>query len=844
MDQLEAHKNADPNDFSKDSEFLEICENTPAINKNHLSETSPEKLTTQEIVDCVLPPQEHLSEENLQLATDILSSPQETREPKETDIISLPGGTKVDISEIPSLDLFFDFDRAPNLSEQKNPYWKAEFIKRNWNHFKDQIKIVKEPSQLDNSKPETDRGRTKPTHAPRPKQITNATLGALNAGPSLENFWKEQNLPRIKKKTGHPLAKLAARKSATPRSGPINLSELWGSTDTSEIAYQRMLSNSLKKKKKKEKAKRQAEIQEFSDSDSNESSNENESLSSPGSQQKAQPSEIVPTESTQLPQAKTPEPLETQNAPVSSNQNASVLTTPNLQQEESDDDQLTAGQKIFEYRNNLINGMIETLALKARGTVEIPDEIISAFRKNVDYIFGSVITQPPAACRCAHIEQKMVGINEKLDTLLSRPVGVSEITIERLTRQCETLTTTVNEHFTALKTNPHTTPQTTPQAKSNSAELSDASIPSLETVPTQEISSHANVSPSLKLTLKQWVSERVSLSESKLKELSSDCKHELKLAMSRLSEDSIFKTTRYPLCYMQPDTICNKNFIPSAYRCLHEDLLIFLQDYERVNLEQPNLLQTSLGKAVKKLITDRDMKPRMRVIGRVQNILLNTRLLNAKLMFPTLLSKTELICLLSNMNYHANFLYNAIGIDAEQAKFTTATGDLIDKLMEDENVTFRTLFNMLRDIIPSDLRMDPGYKPQQNGEPWFFDDFISSDIQTKNQFRQVDRNRFGCLDSKPPVETPEPTAELERLPSKQASKTEATRTNLATGTTSKASAIDNYEIDHRNEQNSLNSSQDFLDYADRMSPISSIGQEEEDQENHGDLYDGFPPEFM
>ena len=115
--------------------------------------------------------------------------------------------------------------------------------------------------------------------------------------------------------------------------------------------------------------------------------------------------------------------------------------------------------------------------------------------------------------------------------------------------------------------------------------------------------------------------------------------------------------------------------------------MVFLQDYERVNFDQPDLLQTNLGKAMKRLVTDQDMKPRMRVRERVLNIMAHTRKLNGMLMFPTLMSKTDLLHTLCNMNYHANFLYRDIGIQAETANFTTSTGNLIDKLMDEPHVT-------------------------------------------------------------------------------------------------------------------------------------------------------------
>ena len=221
-------------------------------------------------------------------------------------------------------------------------------------------------------------------------------------------------------------------------------------------------------------------------------------------------------------------------------------------------------------------------------------------------------------------------------------------------------------------------------------------------------------------------------------------------------------------------------------------------------------------------------------------------------MFPTLLSKTGLIQLLSNMNYQANFLYNTIGINAEQAKFTTATGDLIDKLMEEENVTYRTVFNMVSEIIPSDLRVDPGYKPISNGEPWFFDDFISTDIQVKNQFKQTDRNRFGCIEATPiiaPSSGPQLEAvQLERLPTNEPSKEEITRQTTASGKQSELSNLDNYDLNDRTEHNSLESSQEFLNYVDKMSVSSSESQFHDDHDDHGDdhgdLYEGFPPEFM
>ena len=235
------------------------------------------------------------------------------------------------------------------------------------------------------------------------------------------------------------------------------------------------------------------------------------------------------------------------------------------------------------------------------------------------------------------------------------------------------------------------------------------------------------------------------------------------------------------------------------------------------------------------------MKPRMRVIERVRNIMLHTRTLNGMLMFPTLMSKTELLRTLCNMNYHANFLYNAIGIRAEDARFTTSTGNLIDKLMEENDITFKTIFSMIREIISNDLLTDPCYKPQANGEPWFINDCISNFIQLKNEFKQVDRNKIGCLDANPTAQPEIQTATLERLPTQQESEQEIHR-NIASGTAEMESNIRDYEIDERNEQEPLDTSQQFLDYCEKAS-ISSLESQIND-EDHGDLYEGFPPEFM
>ena len=162
--QKAAHENADPNDFSKDSEFLELCENASGSANKHLSEKSPEKMTTQEIAEFMLPPPEEISDDNLQIATEILTNEKQTTEEKtNTDMLELSDGSKVDISEISSLEFFFDFENPPNLTEQKNPYWKAEFIKRNWAHFKDKIKVTKkeepkkEMPKMDISQPENQR---------------------------------------------------------------------------------------------------------------------------------------------------------------------------------------------------------------------------------------------------------------------------------------------------------------------------------------------------------------------------------------------------------------------------------------------------------------------------------------------------------------------------------------------------------------------------------------------------------------------------------------------------------------------------------------------------------------
>ena len=154
----------------------------------------------------------------------------------------------------------------------------------------------------------------------------------------------------------------------------------------------------------------------------------------------------------------------------------------------------------------------------------------------------------------------------------------------------------------------------------------------------------------------------------------------------------------------------------------------------------------------------------------------------------------------------------------------------------------RTVFNMLKEIIPSDLRMDPGFKPLVNGEPWFFDDYLSTDIQVKNQFKQVDRNRFSCLDFAHTQKLVEETAELERLPTKQASSAEIVRDTQALAIEPQLSNLD-FGADERNEQDSLASSQEFLDYVDKMS-VSSGESQIMENEDHGDLYEGFPPEFM
>ena len=551
---------------------MEICEEASENPKENLSENASDKPSTQEIADDVLPPLEQLSEENHQLASEILTAnQQETTTKPNPEIIELPGGQKVDISEISSLDCFFDFEQPPTLSEQKNPYWKAEFIKRNWHQIKDKIKAVPdpkqpEPTQLNESKPETERvGRKKPTHECKSKNISNATLGAIDAGPSLENFWQTQNLPRFKKKSRHPLTKLAARKSATPRKAPINLSELWGTTDSSEKSYERRVKKALKEKKSRERIKNRANIQEFSESEPNDS-DDSSSTSSSGTSLSSANQQLISAKSDE-----SPEEYPNQK---------SVLTTPNLEDSHSENDDTPSGQKFFEYRNKIINGMIETLALTAQGSVEIPDEIIIAFRKNVDHLYGKVIKQPTETCRCTHIEQKIETLNNKLEKLVTQPSGISHDKIERLIFQCENIAKNFKPLPTLEKSQPATLESSTPTTSVNT-------IPPLESASLMNSFLEAN--PPSEFKLKKWVSERISSSETKLKQLSADCRKDLKTSVGRLCEESLFKTTRFPLCYMQKDSICSKNFITSAYRCLHEDFLIFLSDYERVNLDQPNL---------------------------------------------------------------------------------------------------------------------------------------------------------------------------------------------------------------------------------------------------------------
>ena len=58
------------------------------------------------------------------------------------------------------------------------------------------------------------------------------------------------------------------------------------------------------------------------------------------------------------------------------------------------------------------------------------------------------------------------------------------------------------------------------------------------------------------------------------------------------------------------------------------------------------------------------------------------------------------------------------------------------------------------------------------------------------------------------------------------------------------SNLDNYEIDERNELESVNNSQQFLDFAENASISSLESQVNDENDDHGELYDGFPPEFM
>ena len=395
-------------------------------------------------------------------------------------------------------------------------------------------------------------------------------------------------------------------------------------------------------------------------------------------------------------------------------------------------------------RPRRILNCVETLQSALHSVDSVPTTKIVQLRCDLNYIFGKEAEPSDKSADFLDIFLRRLG---QVESSLRNDIGVIHANVNKLDENTRIILSKALE-------------------ESNSRVLSKVGTDnqSLETKVTDVLDKTTDMFEETK----SWVSGHKTEMEGLVSKLVLKAKNDLTATINKMkSETSHFKVVRYPTMYVPIETVAARNLITIAFRCLAPEVLIFLQDFEKINLQQTDLIETSFGKALKKLVSDKDMRPRMNLTERVNTILHNLRILNSDMMFPTLMSKTTLLKVVTNLNYHAQFFFWSVGINPETARFAIATGDLLDKLVEPGDLTYRDLFARVTKIFADNkILVAPGYQPvQDNGDPWFFDLKIPVAIPLGNMFKEVDKNQISQITPITDMVTKQITAEPQTNPS-------------------------------------------------------------------------------